>query len=212
MGIRLGVGAPLPETPAPAQTRLVQKLKAGKRRARDMENGDLAESATAATANDRRSGQEGEDSAEEESRVARASAVRKRPKVVDPFVPGGGKSKKRRKKAATVEKMEQEETTEAAEATVPVQAVAVEEALPMTTTGDAATGPNSKKRRKKKKKKIAEMETQLMPEGESETQGRGVQGRAVALGGLVGEPQSPDRGAEGSTQSHSGMFLHFDTS
>ena len=135
--------------------------------------------------------------------MARASAVRKRPRVVDPFVPGGGKGKKRKKKAATVEKMEQEETTEAAEAALPVQDVAVEEALPMTASVDATTGPNSKKRRKKKK--FAEMETQPMPEGESEARAQGAQGRAVALGGPVSEPQSPDRGAEGSTQSHSGM-------
>ena len=201
------MGAPLPETPAPAQTRLVQKLKAGKKGARNMENGDLAESATAATANNGRSGREGEDSAEEESRMARASAVRKRPRVVDPFAPGEGKGKKKkRKKAATVEKVEHEQTTEAAEAAVPVQDVAVEEALPMTASVDAATGQNPKKRRKKKKKKFAEMETQLVPEHESEAQGRGAQERTVALGGSVGEPQSPDRGAEGSTQTHLGML------
>lgn len=204
MGIRLGVGAPLPETPAPAQTRLVQKLEGGKRRARNMENGDLAESAMAAMADDGRSGREGEDSAEEESRVARASAVRKRPRVADPFEPGRGKGKKRTKKAATVEKTETEETTEAAEATAPVQDVAVEEALPMMVSVDAATTPNPKKRRKKKK--TAEMETQLMPEGESEAQGQGAQGRAVAPGGPVCEPRSPDRGAEGSAQSHSGVL------
>jgi hypothetical protein len=95
MGIRLGVGAPLHETPVPTQARLVQKLEAGKRRTRDRENGDLAETATAAMANNRRSEREGEDSMEE-SRVASARVIRKRPRIVDPFEPGGGgKSRKR---------------------------------------------------------------------------------------------------------------------
>jgi hypothetical protein len=198
MGIRLGVGAPLPETPAPAQTHLVQKLKASKRHTRNMENGDLAEAATAAMANDGRNERGGEDSAEEESRVASASVIRKRPRIVDPFeLGGGGKSKKRMKKA------EAEETAEAAQAVEMVPAkddVSVEEAPPIVASVEAATTPNSKKRKKKKKKKkAAEMEMQLLPEGEAQ----GAQGP-------VSEPWSGDRSlsAEGPAQPHSGMYCN----
>ena len=206
------MGAPLPETPAPAQMRLVQKLEAGKTRSRNMENGELAETATAtataAMVNGRSNGREGEDSAEEESRVASTSAVRKRPRVADPFEPGGGgKSKKRMKKAAAataVENTETGETAEAVEGAVPAKDVAAEEAPSMVAFVDASTSLSSKKRKKTKKKtKNVETETQLLPEGESE--GQGVQGPVAGLG-HVDEPRPADRDAEGSARSHSGMF------
>ncbi|KAH9987830.1 hypothetical protein BJV77DRAFT_964686 [Russula vinacea] len=86
---RLGVGAPIPEAPTPAQTRLVQKLEGGKRRARELlENG-----ARATTANNKDEQGEEQDSAAEESRAA-GIAIRKRQRV-DPFEPGGKKKKRK---------------------------------------------------------------------------------------------------------------------
>jgi hypothetical protein len=131
------VGAPLHETPVPTQARsFVQKLEVGKRHSRDRENGYLAETATAAMANNRRSGREGEDSVEE-SRVASARVIRKRP----------------RKDSET------EETGEAARAVevVPAKDVVVQEAS-IVGSVDAATSLNSNK-----EKKTGEMEMQLLP-------------------------------------------------
>ena len=84
MDIRLGVGAPIPETPASAQTRLVQKLEGNKKRAREMENGTQAPTVN----ND----EQREGDSAEESRAA-GIAIRKRQRV-DPFESGGKKKKK----------------------------------------------------------------------------------------------------------------------
>jgi hypothetical protein len=82
---RLGVGAPLPETHAPAQARLVQKLQGGKKRTREIENG--------VHAGVKKKEDEMEESSAEESRVG---TTRKRT-IVDPFDVAGKKKKKRRK-------------------------------------------------------------------------------------------------------------------
>jgi len=167
----LGVGAPLPETSGPAQTRLIQKLQGGKKHARNMENGVLDSTAASAMANDsnQREGEEEEDGAEEETRAA--SAVRKRPRVVDPFE-SGGKNKKKMKKVVA----EAAETVEA----VPAKDGAVEEAPPLggvVATIDATTNPSPKKRRRKKRKQ----KTVPLPEGQ------GAQGHAEVLGGPVAD-------------------------
>jgi hypothetical protein len=136
LGFRLGVGAPLPETPAPAQTRLVQKLEGGKRRAQELENGVRGVAAD----ND----EQGEemDSAEE-SRAA-GIAIRKR-QWVDPFEPG---RKKRKKKVAglgleggTVETTQAKDDIEMEEAPSQSESMAMD---------DAMTRPGPKKKKKKK--------------------------------------------------------------
>lgn len=184
--IRLGVGAPLPETPAPAQTRLVQKLQGGNKHARNTENGVLESTvASSAMVNDRnqREGEGGEGSAEEETRAA--SAVRKRPRVVDPFE-SGGKNKKKMKKAVA-EAAEIAETVEA----VPATDIAVEEApllgSVVATTMDATTNSSPKKRKRKKKKH----KTGPLPEGQE------AQGYTEGLGDPVADAQP----LEGSAQS-----------
>ncbi|KAH9971343.1 hypothetical protein BGW80DRAFT_1253366 [Lactifluus volemus] len=79
LGARLGVGAPLPEIPPTAQTRLIQKLEGGKKRSREIENGDTLVKAK----------EDEEADSEEESR---AGNLRKRTRI-DPFEPGGKKKK-----------------------------------------------------------------------------------------------------------------------
>ncbi|KAI0249935.1 hypothetical protein BJV78DRAFT_1222913 [Lactifluus subvellereus] len=77
---RLGVGAPLPETPAASQTRLVRKLEGGKRRSREVENGAMPVRAR-------------EDEEEDGAEESRVGTIRKRARF-DPFEPGGKKRKK----------------------------------------------------------------------------------------------------------------------
>ena len=137
LGIRLGVGAPIPETPASAQTRLVQNLKGSKKRAREMENGTQV---SMVNNDEQREG----DSAEE-SRAARI-AIRKRLRV-DPFDSGG---KKKGKKVV--------ELVGAAGTTRAMNDVEMKEA---SHSGLMATDDAMKKSRlKKKKKKKHRLESQ----------------------------------------------------
>jgi hypothetical protein len=127
---RLGVGAPLPETHAPAQARLVQKLQGGKKRAREMENGVHA-------GVKKKEGGEEESSAEE----SRVGTTRKRT-IIDPFETAG-KKKKRRREAE--EKQEPpDDTTQADRQTVGEGGT------------DASMGPTPKKRKRKKKSRLSE--------------------------------------------------------
>ena len=211
MGIRLGVGAPLPETPTPAQTRLVQKLEGGKRRARESENGTLA--ASSSSVNNKRECERGEEESDsaEESRVV---AVRKRTRV-DPFEAGG---KKKKMKKVVVETAPAKDPKD----------VSIEEAPQAGAMGtvDAMTRPGQKKRKKKRKKPPPD-------------DGQGVQGRVALEGEPVEEAWWTNHDAEaaqhaepsGSVQSlfdewdglwkhqqnnmsgspgssHSSMFLH----
>ncbi|KAI0306831.1 hypothetical protein B0F90DRAFT_1914976 [Multifurca ochricompacta] len=81
---RLGVGAPIPETSAPAQARLKRQLEGGKKHGTEvMKNG--VPSTTAKK-------EEEEDSAEK----SRVPTIRKRQRV-DPFEPGGKKKHKKEK-------------------------------------------------------------------------------------------------------------------
>jgi len=169
----LGVGAPLPETSAPAQMRLIQKLQGGKKHARNMENGVQDSTAASAMVNDsnQREGEEEEDGAEEDTRAA--SAVRKRPRVVDPFESGGKNTKKMKKVVA--------EAAETAVETAPAKDDVVEEAPPLETavaTIDATTNPSPKKRKRKRKNK---RKTVALPEDQ------GAQAHAEVLGGPVAD-------------------------
>jgi hypothetical protein len=120
----LGVGAPLPETPAVAQTRLVQKLEGGKKRLRRMENG----------ATPVRVAEEEADSAEE----SRAGTIRKRARI-DPFEPGA----KQKKKKTMEMKMKMGMGT--------TNGVAVEDVPQLGTVApvDAIAGPVPKRKKKK---------------------------------------------------------------
>lgn len=136
---RLGVGAPLLETHAPAQARLVQKLQGGKKRAWEK------------TANgahtDAKKGDGEEESSAEESRIAGAT-TRKRT-IIDPFSePAGKKNGKRRRKEAV------EETTDG---TAQADRQTADERM-TDAFGAMTAGPTPKKRKKKKKKS-------LLPEG-----------------------------------------------
>lgn len=140
-----------------------------------------AASAMANGGNQREGGGEGEDGAEEETRAA--SAVRKRPRVVDPFE-SGGKNKKKMKKVV-VESAE----TEAVDA-VPAKDIAVEEAPPLgsvVATIDAMTNSSPKKRKRRRKKQKTE----------PVLEGQGAQGHAEVLG----EPAADVLPVEGSAQS-----------
>ncbi|KAI0265793.1 hypothetical protein BC834DRAFT_843288 [Gloeopeniophorella convolvens] len=135
---RLGVGAPLPESAAPAQTRLIQKLE-GKKRSWVPDN------ATPAKADK-------EDSEDEESR---AGTVRKRARI-DPFEPGGKKKKKKKSGVADTAK----DTRSAAADTRQEEAdesMAVDDAPDAATSKPVPAKPGSKKK-KKKKKHLAEDE------------------------------------------------------
>jgi len=134
LGIRLGVGAPIPETPAFAQTRLVQKLEGSKKRAREMENGTQAP-----IVNNNEQRDEG-DSAEE-SRTA-GIAIRKRQRV-DPFESGGKKKKKK-----VVESVGTVETTRAMD-DVDVEMKEAPQSGSMA-TDDTMTKSGPKKKKKKK--------------------------------------------------------------
>jgi len=134
---RLGVGAPIPETHAPAQARLVQKLQGGKKRARELANDAHADAVGVKKKED------GEDeSSAEESRIG---TTRKRT-IIDPFETAGKKRKKRRKEA--------EEIKEAADGTAQETCQMAGEG----TTGalDAMAGPTPKKKKKKKKSHLPE--------------------------------------------------------
>ena len=131
----MGVGAPIPETPAPAQTRLVQKLEGSKKRAREMENGTQAPMVN----ND----EQREGDSAEESRAA-GIAIRKRQRV-DPFE-SGGKKKKR--------KVESVGTAEAA------QAMDEAEMKEISQSGLTAAVDATKSSPKKKKKKRHQVESQ----------------------------------------------------
>lgn len=126
---RLGVGAPIPETPASAQTRLVQKLEGSKKRAREMENGTQAPVVN----ND----EQREGDSTEESRAA-GIAIRKRQRV-DPFESGGKKKKKKLVvgMAETAQAMDDVEMKEAPQSG-------------LMTTDDAMTKSGPKKKKKKK--------------------------------------------------------------
>ena len=137
LGIRLGVGAPLPETFAPAQTRLVQKLEGGKRRARELENG----ARSAVTAN--KDEQEEEKDNAEESRVAEI-AIRKRQRV-DPFESGG---KKKKRKVVVVGSVGTVETAHAKDDDVEMKEASQSRSM---ATNDAMTRPGPRKKKKKKR-------------------------------------------------------------
>jgi hypothetical protein len=189
----LGVGAPLPETPAPAQTRLMKKLEGGKRRTRDrLENG--AQSAATANNNKDEQGEE-QDSAAEESRAAGIS-IRKRQRV-DPFELGG-KNKKRKKTvvAGLVGTVE----TALAKDDVEMEMEDAPQSGSMA-TGDAVTRPGPKKKKKKKKH---------LTEGQT---GQGAPGPvAHEQGGPGGEARSArldagiTRDAESSTSTQSSLL------
>jgi hypothetical protein len=134
LGNRLGVGAPVPETLAPAQTRLVQKLEGSKKRVREMQNGTQAPMGS----NDEQ--REEADSAEE-SRAA-GIAIRKRRRV-DPFESGGKKKKKK-----VVELVGTAETAQAKDS----DDVETEEAPQSRSmaTDDGLTRSSPKKKKKKK--------------------------------------------------------------
>ncbi|KAH9159990.1 hypothetical protein EDB89DRAFT_2042565 [Lactarius sanguifluus] len=137
---RLGVGAPLPESHAPAQVRLVQKLQGGKKRAQETTNGVHAEVVGV------KKNEEGEEeSSAEESRVG---TIRKRT-IIDPFDAAGKKGKKRRKE---VEEMK-EATDGAAQA---VDHMVIDEG---TTDAFGTTAEPTPKKKKKRKRKS------LLPEG-----------------------------------------------
>jgi hypothetical protein len=131
MGIRLGVGAPIPETPASAPSRLVQKLEGSKRRAREMENGTQAPMVN----ND----EQREGDSAEESRAA-GIAIRK-PQRVDPFESGGKKKKKKVVElvgtAETARAMDDVEMTEAPQSGL----MAADDAM-------TKSGPKKKKKKK----------------------------------------------------------------
>ena len=158
-------------------------------------------------------GEEGGDSAEEETRAS--SAVRKRPRVVDPFEIGE-KNKKNKKKVVA-------ETADAVDA-VPAKDIPEEEAPPLESlvaTIDVTTNLNPKKRKRKRKKQ----KTEPMPEGQ------GAQGHTEVLGESVadvlpvdgsaqslleewdgiGEFQERSRGGTPTrpSSSHSGMFCYW---
>ena len=138
LGIRLGVGAPLPETSAPTQTRLVQKLEGGKRRARELENG----ARSAVTAN--KDEQEEEKDNAEESRAAEI-AIRKRQRV-DPFESGG---KKKKRKVLVGGSVGTVETARAKDDDVEMEEASQSGSVAM---NDAMTRPGSKKKKKKKRR------------------------------------------------------------
>jgi hypothetical protein len=122
VGARLGVGAPLPETPAVAQTRLVQKLEGGKKRLREVQNG----ATLVRTMED-----EEADSAEE----SRVGTIRKRARI-DPFEPGVKKKKKAMEMEMGTAKGVAAEDVPRPETMAPV---------------DAFAGPVPKRKKKKKK-------------------------------------------------------------
>ncbi|KAI9457963.1 hypothetical protein BJY52DRAFT_1270627 [Lactarius psammicola] len=135
---RLGVGAPLPETHAPAQARLVQKLQGGKKRTREMANGMHAD-----TVGVKKNEGEEEESSAEESRIG---TIRKRT-IIDPFEAAGKKGKKRRKEAV--------ETKEATDGTTQgVRPTAIGEG--MTDAFGTTEGPTPKKKKKKRKSLLLE--------------------------------------------------------
>jgi hypothetical protein len=136
LGVRLGVGAPIPETPASAQTRLVQKLEGSKRRAREMENGTQAPMI--------KNDEQREGDSADESRAA-GIAIRKRQRV-DPFE-SGGKKKKR--------KVELVGTAETARAMDEVEMKEIPQSGLM-----AAVDARTKSSPKKKKKKRHQVESQ----------------------------------------------------
>ncbi|KAI9447551.1 hypothetical protein H4582DRAFT_2068171 [Lactarius indigo] len=139
---RLGVGAPLPETHAPAQARLVQKLQGGKKRARETVNGAHADAVGVKKKEEE--GKEEESSAEE----SRVGTIRKRT-IIDPFDAAGKKRKKRRKEAEEIA----EGTDGAAQA---VHRMVIDEGA--TDAFDATAETTPKKKKKKKKKSL------LLPE------------------------------------------------
>jgi hypothetical protein len=200
--------------------RLVQKLQGGKQRhARSVQNGLLDPTATSATVHggNRREG-EG-DSAEEEETTRASGAIRKRPRVVDPFESGGmNKNRKRMKKVVVAESAE---TVGAVPAT---KDVAVEEAPPrggVVATIDATTD-SSPKKRKKKKKKGKKHKTEPVPddqEARGHTEGLGEPiADVLPVGGLPqslleeweGIEEFQERSRSGTPtsppSSHSGMF------
>ncbi len=130
LGIRLGVGAPVPETLAPAQTRLVQKLEGSKKRVREMQNGTQAPIGS----NDEQ--REEADSAEE-SRTA-GIVIRKRQRV-DPFESGGKKKKKVVELVGTAQAKDSDDV----ETEEPPQSRSM-------TTDDGFTRSSPKKKKKKK--------------------------------------------------------------
>ncbi|KAH9959244.1 hypothetical protein BC827DRAFT_1269010 [Russula dissimulans] len=174
---RLGVGAPLPETPALSQTRLVKKLQGGKRRAQQMENGTSA-SASTSTMVQNNGGQEEDDSAEE----SRAGTIRKRERV-DPFEPG--KKKKKRRKNAEMEEV-------AAVTTPPAKEDVVLEDAPQTGAMETVDTTARTRPKKKKKKKKGPHES------------LGVGGFGAAVGGPVREASSPSRGHNAEPAEPSG--------
>ncbi len=139
LGIRLGVGAPLPETPASAQVRLIQKLEGSKKRAREMENRTQAPMVN-------KDEQDEGDSAEE-SRTAGIS-VRKRQRV-DPFESGGKKKKKK-----VVELMGTTETVRAEDSDdVEMKEAPKSGSMAM---NDAMTRSGPKKKKKKKRHRLGQ--------------------------------------------------------
>ncbi|KAH8993879.1 hypothetical protein EDB86DRAFT_1316203 [Lactarius hatsudake] len=138
---RLGVGAPLPESHAPAQARLVQKLQGGEKRSQETANGAHAD--VVGVKKDKEG--EEEESSGEESRVG---TIRKRT-IIDPFDAAGKKGKKRRKEVEEVK----EATNGAAQA---VDHTVVDEGA--TDTFGTTAEPTPKKKKKKKRKS-------LLPEG-----------------------------------------------
>ncbi|KAF8269066.1 hypothetical protein EI94DRAFT_1785562 [Lactarius quietus] len=129
---RLGVGAPIPETHAPAQARLVQKLQRGNNRTPETANGDTLHVKK----------EEGrEESSEEESRIG---ATRKRT-IIDPFEAARKKRRKRRKEA--------EEIGDATQGTGEGRQTSGEG---MMDAFDATVGPTPQKKKKKKKSRLLE--------------------------------------------------------
>ena len=160
--------------------RLIQKLQGGKKHARNMENGVQDSTAASAMVNDsnQREGEEEEDGAEEDTRAA--SAVRKRPRVVDPFE-SGGKNRKKMKKVVA-------EAAETAVEAVPTKGDVVEEAPPLgsvVATVDTMTNPSPKKRKRKRKNK---QKTVPLPEDQG-AQGR-TEGPVVDVLPVEGGAQS----------------------
>ena len=136
---RLGVGAPIPETHAPAQARLVQKLQGGKNRARKAANGAHA---------DVMGVKKKEDEEEESMEESRISTTRKR-MIIDPFEAAGKKGKKRRREA--------EEIKDGTDGTAQVVPQTVDDEIMVDAFG-ATAGPTPKKKKKKK--------TSILPEGQ----------------------------------------------
>jgi len=156
---RLGVGAPIPETHASAQARLVQKLEGGKKRARETANGDAVGV---------KKGEDGdEESSAEESRIG---TTRKRT-IIDPFEVAGKRRKKRRKEA--------EEIREATQTTAQEGSQMVGEG--MVDPFDATAGPTPKKKRKKKKRPL--------PEGQETVEHNGEPRAAQNEGALAQSPR-----------------------